>query len=228
MEYWPILLDCHLFKDMDYMEIEAFLQFVGATECPLEKGEIMWPNQSECQHILVILKGAMKVNGIVVKSNSDSMVERLYPGDMFGTAFAVLGQTVLGHIQATCHTTILSIPVSCFLSQGNTLCPSYGIVSRNLIHVLAEKAHENALRLRYLRYRTLKKMLAAYLLDNSPSENGVAFSLPLNKSMLASFMGVSRPAMARVLASMQEEGLISYQLNSYKILDLQGLSRLLT
>lgn len=209
MEYWASLLDCRLFEGMDYMEIEAFLQFVGATEQHLERGELLWLDQAVNQYILVVLKGAVKVNGLVVKTNSDSMVERLYPGDLFGTAFAVLDKSANGHMQATCQTVLLSIPVGCLLSQGNTQCPSYGTVSRNLIVVLAEKVHENALRLRYLQYRTLRKMLAAYLMDNEPEEAGLVFALPLNKSMLADFLGVSRPAMARVLASMQEEGLIS-------------------
>lgn len=227
MEYWASLLNCRLFQDMEYMEIEEFLNFTGVTEKVLEKGDILWLDKMANENIIVTIKGKLKINSVTGQTNSDSMVENIRPGNMFGTAFSVLGIPAPGHMQALARTIILLIPVAPFLQDDGKNCPSYGKINRNLIQALAEKVHEGALRLHYLRFRTLKKMLSAYLLDNAQPDVTKPFTLPLNKSMLADMLGVSRPAMVRVLSAMQGEGLISYRLNSYHILKPDALEAIL-
>ena len=49
------------------------------------------------------------------------------------------------------------------------------------------------------------------------------FKIPLKRNELAEYLNVSRPSLSRELVNMQDEGLIEFHRNSFKILDLTAL-----
>ncbi len=227
MEYWKPLEDCPLFRGVDYISIEALLQEVGTKEVVFEKGEFFSLQQVVDLHIIIVVSGRIRLNSPFAKGNSERMIEHLSPSDAFGLAFAVVDATVPGSAQVLTRSTILRIPAKKFLDLISMGTPVHLQVGKNILEELAQKVHMNAQRLTYLRYRSLKKMLSAYLLDHAPPKENETFSLPINKTMLADLFGVSRSAMVRVLSQLKTEGILSYHLNEYEIHNKEALWRIL-
>ncbi len=227
MKYSDCLLQCDLFDGMDSFMIEQFLQYTNAQLHTIPRGKIQRLEEFTQDHVVIVTKGTLKVISEIYNPNSDYVVEFLMPGQAFGLAISILGQSAPGHVRAASLVNCLLIPASYLKNGCSTDFPYYQQINKNLIFLLANRVHENAVRLHYLRYPTLRKRLAAYLCHYGPAENGIPFNLPLNKSVLAEFLGVSRPTLVRLLSTMQGEGLIAYQLNSYTLLDRGSLEECL-
>ena len=63
-----------------------------------------------------------------------------------------------------------------------------------------------------------------YLADRS-AEGGATFSLGSTRENLADFLGVNRSALCRELSRMKAEGILDYYRDTFRILDMEALSR---
>ena len=81
-------------------------------------------------------------------------------------------------------------------------------------------------RLQLLSIKTIKGKLAHFLLE---SANGTdkPFEINRNQTELAEFFGVARPSLARSLSEMVQDELISINKKEYRILNSNGLRKLL-
>lgn len=72
---------------------------------------------------------------------------------------------------------------------------------------------------------SLRARLATFLVYCS-NDCGNVFTLNGGRQALADFLGVSRPTMSRELATLQNEGLLSYYLDSFVLSDVKALEKL--
>lgn len=117
---------------------------------------------------------------------------------------------------------LLLIPRSDFLAlmQRNTtiLC--------NYLNSISNRAQFLSNKLWFLSFRSIKEKIAQYLLALARSENRTTLLLPKTHRELAEFFGVTRPSLARVLAELEQEGIIAVNrreviiLNRNKLLDI--------
>lgn len=219
MEYIHNLLDCDLFDGMDYIMIEQFLHYSNARLQTILRGTVLQLEDFASDNIILVTSGSLKLISKVFSADTDFVVEHILQGGVFGMALSILGQTIPGYVRATTNTNFLLIPGTYIKSGCSASFPYYQLINRNIIRMLANRVQINALRVDYFRYPTLKKRLSAYLCNHAPEEDGVSFTLPLNKGLLAEFLGVSRPTLVRLLSTMQDEGIIQYHLNSYTLLN---------
>lgn len=223
MEYVASLLACDLFKGMDYLMIEQFLYYTNAKTQTIPRGTTLLLQDFADGHIVVVASGTLKLISEVYNADTDHIVEHLRAGDVFGLAISLLEHPMSGHVRATSATTCFLIPISYVMHGCSAIFPQYQQINQNLIHILAHRVQQHALRLYYFRYPTLKKRLSAYLCNHAPAEEGVPFTLPDNKSTLAEFLGVSRPTLVRTFSSMQRDGTLTFHLNSYTVLNRKAL-----
>ena len=81
-------------------------------------------------------------------------------------------------------------------------------------------------RLQLLSIKTIKGKLAHFLLE-SANGSDKPFEINRNQTELADFFGVARPSLARSLSEMVQDGLIIINKKEYKILNSNGLRKLL-
>lgn len=114
---------------------------------------------------------------------------------------------------------ILYIPKPEFLRlmQRDTLILS------NYLNSISNRAQFLSNKLWFLSFKTIKEKIAHYLLNLSKSEIRTTIVLPKSHQELAEFFGVTRPALARVLAEMQEEGIIHINRREITILNRSKL-----
>lgn len=79
-------------------------------------------------------------------------------------------------------------------------------------------------RLKLFSQRSIKAKIACYILERD--HNG-RFSFENNITTIASYLGVERPSLSRVLSQMIQEGLIQYKDREGKILDYEKMKEIL-
>ncbi len=114
---------------------------------------------------------------------------------------------------------ILYIPKPEFLR----LMQRDSLVLSNYLNSISNRAQFLSNKLWFLSFKTIKEKIAHYLLNLSKSETRTTLVLPKSHQELAEFFGVTRPALARVLAEMQEEGIIHLNRREITILNRSKL-----
>ncbi|HSQ33719.1 MAG TPA: helix-turn-helix domain-containing protein, partial [Peptostreptococcaceae bacterium] len=67
-----------------------------------------------------------------------------------------------------------------------------------------------------------------YILDQYKMQNNIFVDLSISKQRLSEYLGIPRPSLSRELMNMKNDGLIDYDRNIVKIIDLEGLENILT
>lgn len=102
----------------------------------------------------------------------------------------------------------------------------------NYLQSMADRSRFLSEKLRMQRFGSIKSKLARYLLELSQrlakgAQPLVEFDLPHTQQQLADLFGVSRPALARVVKQLEDEGLIQAKSKHLRLLDRKRLSELI-
>jgi CRP-like cAMP-binding protein len=93
----------------------------------------------------------------------------------------------------------------------------YMTFNSNRVHFLSE-------RIKFLSTKTIKGKLAQYILMKA---NRADFVLDMSQTELAEYFGVTRPSLSRALAEMVDDEVIIYQGKKGKVLNFEGLRKLI-
>jgi len=96
----------------------------------------------------------------------------------------------------------------------------------NYLNSISSRAQFLSQRIKFLSFKTIRQKIAHYLLDLAGDRLAVV-ELPLSQEQLAEFFGVTRPALARAMGEMANEGLLEAQRRTIRILDKQRMNELL-
>jgi CRP-like cAMP-binding protein len=87
-----------------------------------------------------------------------------------------------------------------------------------MMNQLASKNLQLHQKLGILSKRTLKEKILAYLNIYASHSKNKNFDIPLSRNELADYLNADRAALSRELSKMKEEGIIDYNLNTFRIL----------
>ncbi len=222
MEYWPSLLTCRLFQGMAYEEIETFLKDNGSQWLQFNRGDVLFRRGAFKNKLLIVVEGSVKVSEIL-KAEADNVVDYIQSGDSFGLAMALNGSNHNVIIEATQKGTAVVLSGNAWVGNPEQTGPIQRQVMTNALYELADTVKEHANKLTYLRYSSLRAMLSAYLLHQSKEQEGVPFQIPMNKTMLADYLSISRAAMVKTFSTMRREGIIDFHQKEFVILNIEDL-----
>jgi CRP/FNR family transcriptional regulator, dissimilatory nitrate respiration regulator len=117
---------------------------------------------------------------------------------------------------------VMIIPrdVLIFLLQNST------VILKNYLNAISSRTQFLSNKIRFLSFKTIKEKMANYILAQKQRE-GQPILLNQSQTELADFFGVTRPALARVLAEMEEEGVLRAERREITILNRDKLNKLL-
>ena len=87
----------------------------------------------------------------------------------------------------------------------------------NLMDRMAEQNIFSNLKLRILGQKSLRDRIMIYL-THLHADNPAGAKIPFSQTSLAEFLGVNRSALARELGRMQDEGILTINNKTYRIL----------
>jgi CRP-like cAMP-binding protein len=99
-------------------------------------------------------------------------------------------------------------------------------IQMNYLNLVGSKAQFLSKKIKFLSFKTIKGKIVHYLIGLKQDQNQM-IRLPSSQKDLADLFGVARPSVARALAELENEGLITAQNRNIKILNRSGLLKYL-
>ena len=215
------LLKCDLFSFINEGEIIDILDKLNVKETKFLKGDILAMQDEPCNRLIILTSGSVKAemadpSGKVVKVEDISAPSPLAILFLFGVNNRF-------PVQATARedVTALVIPKNSVLK----MLQMNEHILENYLNISAIYASKLSKKLHFMSFRTIRQKITLYLLDLM-KDGKTLVEMDRTQNSLAEFFGVSRPALAREMYNMQEDGLIEVNRKHIHILDKHKLIQL--
>lgn len=224
--YYELLKKSSLFEGFSTSEIEYIEKTLNLSITNFPKGSVIFSQGDTIQRAGLLLEGT-----ITAESVSYSGERRLIQTHTKGNVFADVLMSSQNH----------PTPVSVIAKEdskvvfidfekltANACNPVCRKALANMLHGIADKFWLLNRKIAYLSCKSLRCRIAMFILDTQKEQSGKStFNLPYNREELASLLGANRSALSRELSRMQNEKIISFYKNSFKIEDQQKLKNCL-
>jgi CRP-like cAMP-binding protein len=197
-----------LFKSLDY-KIENY-----------SKEDIIFFEDDECKCLSIILEGSVEIQKI--DSNGKVLtVAKFLAGNIFGELLifsdsSKFPMTVVSKVNSVIlHINKESVVKLCQLETH--FLYSYLKIISNKAFILNQKLKEVTL-------KTIRQQISEFIINQSRRNNNAAIiKINMSKKDWADKIGVQRPSLSRELIKMKEEGIIDYEKDIIKILNMDNL-----
>ena len=96
-------------------------------------------------------------------------------------------------------------------------CEGHARLRMNLLRESAQKFWQMRRRVTYLSEPSLRRRVLLYLQDCRSRQGSDCFRLSLSREEMAAYLAVNRSALSRELSRLQQEGLIEFYRNSFRL-----------
>lgn len=209
------------FKDLEKSDFMDLFKSVGMFSKKFKKGAYMALSEEVVPCVSVIVSGIVHMVSEDIWGNR-TIIVFMNRGDLFGESFACSSNQVsLVNFYAASEVEAIYIPYESLLkevSNGSSSSAAAQQLWQNIMGLLADKNVRFVQKLEIVSKRTLREKLMTYLSFMSKVYNSLEFDLPLGRVALSEYLCVDRSALTRELSRMQQDGLIQYEKNHFKIL----------
>lgn len=212
-----LLLSTPLFADITPADLPTMLSCLGAKTAPLKKHEFTLLQGDPPKQIGIVLTGQLHI----FKENDHgdrTLIAAVHPGELFAEALccAHVAESPVS-VMAETDSTILLLEFRRILSTCTNACDFHRKLIDNMLGIIARKNLLLQKRLDILSQKTLRMKLLTYL-ESFPIKRGITITIPFNREKLADFLSTDRSALSHELSRMQDEGLIEYKKNRFRLL----------
>lgn len=198
-------------------ELEEMLSWLRAETAAYQKGEILFRQGDRMDRMGIVLEGQLSLEREDFWGNRNILAS-VGRGEVFGEVYACRKDQALAvRVAAVEPTRVLFLKIGPVLQEGRSAGRLYDRLSRNLIHILAEKTYMMSRKNEYLAARGIREKLMAYLSGQADLEGKSEFSIPFNRQELADFLSVDRSALSRELGKMKTEGILECRKNHFRL-----------
>ena len=214
-KYIPILEKMPLFYGITDEGYTHILHCLEAFEISVPKGQVLHRTQTQVEYGVIILKGAL--HEILPNLNGTEHCIREYSvGELIGGSYACLPlEEVPVQIQAVQDSTLLCVRLSNLLKDSSIGCKYASQITANLLRHVSCSNITQVKKIHILTQNKIRNKLLMYLesIDADKKSTSIHFS----RQKLADYLGVERSALCREMSRMQQEGMITYNKNTIKI-----------
>lgn len=207
-----------LFKGVSPDEIGKLIAQVDYQKRRYQKGELIAQRGDDYQSLMIVLTGAVNAE-MLDKTGKIVKIEELKSGMPLAAAVLFSNKSKLPvNITTMVDTDILYLPKESlvFLMQKNNA------LMVNFLQMISNRATFLTERIWFLSFKTIREKLCHYILENADNESN-RFKLNLTQQQIADYFGVTRPALARSLAQLEEEQIAKIENKEVVVLDWQKL-----
>jgi len=222
--WMDMLLKNQLFSNISRDELNEMLLSMGAYVATFKKNETITMENEKLEGVGIILSGIVSV-GKDTSSGDRLMMARLGQGDIFGEVAVYTGALWTATVQADQEASVLFLPAEKLLNPDNKFCEGTYRFTLNMLYIIARKARELNEKLELVALKGIRKKISLYLIKQYQKVNKMEFMVPLKRGEMAEYLQVSRPSLSRELTRLKEEGLLDFEGRSFRLIDLDGLSR---
>lgn len=215
----PLLINNPLFRGIPPETLAASLAEISLRTYSYKKGEIIARQGDICNRLVILTKGSVRgemidYSGRLIKVEDIAAPRAIAPLFLFGedNRYPV-------EVTANEPTEVIEIPKSSVLTLFRTneqFLENYMNLSANYARTLSDK-------LLFMSFKTIRQKIASYLLRLHKQQQRLTITLDRSQQELSDYFGVSRPSLAREIAHMQEDGLLTADRKKITILQKEAL-----
>lgn len=157
-----------------------------------ERQDVVFHKEEHPQYLYVLLEGQICVCDNTIDGTKNIMTIISEPNDCFGEVYLFLDMPFPFYAEAMKKSKVLLIPRS--------ILSDFPQISENLNVMLSKKAYTLSQKMKILMKDSLKEKIIEYI-NQQPG-------ITLKRHEMASYLGVSRPALSKELYRMVDEGLL--------------------
>ena len=157
-----------------------------------ERQDVVFHKEEHPQYLYVLLEGQICVCDNTIDGTKNIMTIISEPNDCFGEVYLFLDKPYPFYAEAMKKSKVLLIPRS--------ILSDFPQISANLNVMLSKKAYTLSQKMKILMKDSLKEKIIEYI-NQQPG-------ITLKRHEMASYLGVSRPALSKELYRMVDEGLL--------------------
>ncbi|MCR2043461.1 Crp/Fnr family transcriptional regulator [Anaerosalibacter massiliensis] len=218
-----VLNKCVLFKSINNNEITEALKGINYEVSNFKKDEIIAIEEEECISIGIILDGIVEIQKTFPSGNIVTL-NRFKSGNIFGEAIVFSKK----HVYPA---TIVAVDNSkvMFVHKNDIirLCSISDKFLGNFMTVLSNRILMLNSKIKILSHETIRKKIANFLLDEYSKQDNKFLEFSYGRKKMAEVLNVPRPSLSRELIKMRDEGIIDFDRNVIKIIDVNLLEKCL-
>jgi len=219
-EHLDFLAQINLFMDMKKEDIRSMLQCLDAKRNAYKKGEILFMAGDEVPGVGVVLKGNIQIVQDDVLGNQ-TIIGQLAPGELFAEAIICAG-VMQSPVTVTAMTDceVLFLQLKRLVTTCSSACGFHSRLIENMLRILAAKNIYMNKKNRLLSQRSIHEKLRRFFMDHIEESGSYHFTVELSRNQLADYLCVDRSALSRELSKMREMGMIQFNKNDFKVINL--------
>jgi CRP-like cAMP-binding protein len=207
-----------LFLGISGGEIETMLACLKVRIELFGKGDCIFRQGDPVPALGVVLDGSVFVEAGDYWGNVN-ILDRVGAGGMFGEAFACMpGVASPVNAVAAQKSKVLLLDAARVIATCPSACDFHLRLVRNLLTAMARKNLVLTQKVGHVTKRTTREKVLSYLSTQSLVQGSSSFDIPFNRQQLADYLSVERSALSSCLGKMQEEGVISFRKNHFRLI----------
>ena len=207
-----------LFDGIALEDRKGMLGCIGYHISAYRKGEIIAFEAENIKYVGILLSGTVDM----IKEDvwgSKTVLLRMHKDDLFGETFACGADNLSVVTFAVSEDArILFMPFDRVMHSCTMACVFHNRLIENMVRIIAAKNRDLMRKVEVVSKRTIREKLLAYLSIQAQTKGTCSFEIPFGRTELAEYLCVDRSALTRELVKMQDEGLITYEKNSFQLL----------
>lgn len=217
--YIEQLSKCILFKDVNKKEIINILEKIPYQIIEYSRGQVIAIEGDDCHSLGIILKGKVEIQKIF-PSGQITTINNFKEGNIFGESLVFSDR----HTYPATITAIESCKIM-YIEKTDIVNLSMlnSRILTNFVSVLSDRILMLNDRISNLSQDSLRKKISNFLLSEYKKQNNIVLTFPYTRKKMAELLNVPRPSLSRELTNMKNEGIIDFDKNIIKILDLDLL-----
>lgn len=208
-----------LFKSMTADEIELLLEKVNYRTGAVKSGDIVALAGEAQKDIRILLQGSVRAE-MLDYSGKAITIELLQAPTLLAPAF-LFGQHAKLPVDIIARESVEILSIS----KPNLLkmMQLNAVVLTNFLDDVSQRTQFLAKKINFLSFKTIREKYLHFILSHYKSVGDKCFSIGQTQTQLSELFGVSRPALAKVIAELNDEKIIKTKGKSVEILDVSVL-----
>lgn len=213
----PLIGRSPLFANIDAADLTPMLQCLGARKRTFPKGSYLFRVGDRTTAMGIMLEGSVRLEKEDYWGNR-TILASFGPGQSFAEVYACEPGFPLDlNVVAAEDALVLLMDVRRVTSLCPASCAFHARLVRNLLGIVARRAHALTRKIEHTSQRTTRAKLLSYLSDQAKAAEASRFAIPFDRQELADYLSVDRSAMCAELSRMRKEGIIDFHKNVFEL-----------
>lgn len=217
------MASCPLFTGIDENDIKAVLNCLGAREKNYSKGSYILNAGDKPDYMGIVVSGQVNIIKEDIVGNR-IVIENLLPLQIFGESFSIAKVNMYPvSVQAALDSSVILLKSEKITSTCENACKFHKRLIDNMLKLVARKNINLNKRIDCVTKKTTRQKLLFYLVYEMQMKRKQEITIPFNRDELSDYLGVNRSALSREISKLHNDGIISFDKNKFKILDIKKL-----